>query len=457
MNLNRKAMVLAVGAALAAPAAYAQVTSKAGSEWEFYGKFWPEFARVNGENPTANDNATRDGLSSLLNTGTTVGGRPSTSNSGASNLVNRGEMLVGNSYIGFRGGKSIGGGMRTIWQVESVVPIDEGVDGTLATRDSFLGIEAGWGTLRLGFMDTPFKKAGDVLGFLGVSSGNFVQTNPVLRQVGFAQGSSGPNRAARFHERRPNAFDFASPTYFGGLQYLMQYSIGNPNEASKTSDVPRDPRFVSQAVKWESGPWYFAAMQETHFDMFGASSQFRAPRDAFVTPHPVGADPVITPFRDPSLMRNSEDGAVNSKDTAAQVTGMYKVGGHTFEADYIVKKYTENGENSGVTGRFQEYKNNAWMVAWEARWSSQYRTAVTYVHADAGKCKLFNANCTTAGLEGKQLSVGGSYYIDPSTYLFAIYSKIDNGPSARYDNVSNGAPATGEDVIQYAVGLAYIF
>jgi len=450
MNLNRKAMVLAVGAALAAPAAYAQVTSKAGSEWEFYGKFWPEFARVNGENPTANGTT---GLSTLLAVDVPGLTAPTVSNSGSSNLTNRGEMLIGNSYIGFRGGKSIGGGMRTIWQVESVVPIDEGVAGTLATRDSFLGIEAGWGTLRLGFMDTPFKKAGDVLGFLGVSSGNFVQTNPVLRQVGFAQGSGGPNRAARFHERRGNAFDYASPTYLGGLQYLMQYSIGNPSETAITGDPARNPRFVSQALKWESGPWYFAAMHEAHLDMFGASNQFRAERPAALNP----TTGLVVAFRAASPMRNAEDGSVNSKDTAAQVTAMYKVGGHTIEADYIVKKYTENGENSGVTGRFQEYKNNAWMVAWEARWSSQYRSTVTYVHADAGTCKLFNANCTTAGLEGKQLSVGGSYYIDPSTYLFAIYSKIDNGPSARYDNVSNGAPATGEDVIQYAVGLAYIF
>jgi general bacterial porin, GBP family len=450
MSLDRKAMVLAVGAALAAPAAYAQVTSKAGSDWEFYGKFYPEYARIHGENSTPNGTT---GLSTLLNTnGTNPAAAPAVSNSGSSNLVNRGEMLIGNSYMGFRGGKSIGGGMRAIWQVESVVPIDEGVDGTLATRNSFLGIQAGWGTVRLGFMDTPFKESGDVVGFLGVSSGNFVQTNPVLRQVGFAQGGSGPNRAARFHERRGNAFDFASPTYFG-LQYVMQYSIGNPSETAITSSPPRDPRFVSQALKWESGPWYFAAMQETHFDMFGASSQFRAQRDAFVDP----VAGTITPVRLASVMRNSEDPAVNSKDTAAQVTAMYKIAGHTFEADYIVKKYTENGENSGVAGRFQEYKNNAWMVAWEARWSSQYRTTVTYVSADAGTCQLFNATCSTAGLEGKQLSLGGSYYLDPSMYLFAIYSKIDNGPSARYDNVSNGAPATGEDVTQYAIGLAYNF
>jgi hypothetical protein len=302
-------------------------------------------------------------------------------------------------------------------------------------------------------MDTPFKKAGDVLGFLGVSSGNFVATNSVLRQVGFAQGSGGPNRNARFHERRTNAIDFASPIFFGGLQYQMQYSIGNPSETSQTSDPPRNPRFVSQALKWESGPWYFAAMQETHFDMFGASSQFRAQRDASVDP----VAGTITPVRLPSVMRNSEDPAVNSKDTAAQVTAMFKFGGHTLEADYIMKKYTENGGNSGITGRFLEYKNNAWMAAWEARWSSQWRTTVTYVSADAGSCQLFNAACSTSGLEGNQLSLGAAYYLDPSAYLFLIYSKIDNGPSARYDNVANGAPATGEDVTQYAVGLAYSF
>src|SRR6267378_6155791 len=284
MNLNRKAMVLAVGAALAAPGVHAQITSPAGSAWEFYGKIYPELARIEGGSATATGSA--------ISTLTTI------TNAGRSNLVNRAEMLVGNSYIGFRGSKSLGSGLKAIWQVEQTVPIDEGGSaaadtGTLATRDSFLGVEGGWGTLRLGFMDTPFKKAGDVVGFLGISSGNFVQTNPVLRQVGFAQGGSGPNRAARFHERRANAIDFASPNYFGGLQYLMQYSTGNPSETSITSNPPRNPRFVSQALKWEGGPWYFAAMQETHFDMFGASSQFRAQRDASVDP----VAGTITPVR----------------------------------------------------------------------------------------------------------------------------------------------------------------
>jgi len=32
-------------------------------------------------------------------------------------------------------------------------------------------------------MDTPFKKYGDTVGFLGVSSGNFVSPNKLMRQV----------------------------------------------------------------------------------------------------------------------------------------------------------------------------------------------------------------------------------------------------------------------------------
>src|SRR6267378_8510209 len=83
MSLNRKAMVLAVGAALAAPGAYAQVKSPAGSDWEFYGKFDPEIAQIKGDSPSA--------------VGTTVSTR-SAAATGTWNLVNRSEMLVGNSY-----------------------------------------------------------------------------------------------------------------------------------------------------------------------------------------------------------------------------------------------------------------------------------------------------------------------------------------------------------------------
>src|ERR1700704_3528364 len=44
MSLNRKAMVLAVGAGLGGPSAYAQTSDK----WVFYGKFYPELPHSSG-------------------------------------------------------------------------------------------------------------------------------------------------------------------------------------------------------------------------------------------------------------------------------------------------------------------------------------------------------------------------------------------------------------------------
>ncbi len=433
MNAKQKAMVLAVGAALAAPCAHAQVKSNAGSDWEFYGKFYPELTRMVGTSPTASGTA----VPSL-----------SANPNGTSGFNNRMEMQVSNSYLGFRGQKDLGGGYRGIWQLETAVGIDQGDGDPLGNRDTFAGLTGGFGTIRFGNMDTPFKKAGDTLGFMGVSSGNFVSTSNVMRKVGFNN-----NSASSFHLRRANAIDFASVDFFGGLTYGMQYSIGNPDEAgTMTTSPPRDPRVVSMALKWQRGPVYLAAMHETHFDMFGGSNQFRAASATLNADGSISTSAV-------SPLRNTEDPGVHSKDTASQFTVEYKIGGgHSVEADYIMKNYRETPVNSVTpNGRFQAYKNNAWMVVWDGRWSNQWRTAAHYLKSNAGSCERFNATCNTTGLDGTQISAGVSYYIDPNFALFGLYSVLKNGTGARYEDLESGRPSVGEDITQYAVGVSYTF
>ena len=133
---------------------------------------------------------------------------------------------------------------------------------------------------------------------------------------------------------------------------------------------------------------------------------------------------------------------------------MYKLGPHTFEADYIQKKYDENAT---VTGRFQSYKNNAYEVIWSARWSRAWRTQLEYIKAMKGSCTRVNATCSTDGLDGSQLQAGFSYYFSPRTYLFVIGAVLRNGFSARYNNSDLQAPALGEDITQYAIGLNHNF
>ncbi len=165
MSLNRKAMVLAVGAALA-PCAYAQVTSPAGTNWEFYGKFYPEMTHSHGEGATDPSQPVSD-RSTLVT--------PKAGNA----VIPRWEMQTSNTYIGFRGDKQIAPGSKAIWQLEQSVNIDEGtvtdnssgVSPSFANRNSFVGLtKAEWGTVRLGNMDTPFKNYGNVVGFLGVKA-----------------------------------------------------------------------------------------------------------------------------------------------------------------------------------------------------------------------------------------------------------------------------------------------
>ncbi|HYU68729.1 MAG TPA: porin [Burkholderiales bacterium] len=421
MNLNRKAIVLAVGAALAAPGAYAQVKSKAGSEWEFYGKFYPEWTHQSGDGATVGN-----GVSSFS---------PNNA-SGANRVVSRWEMQVSNSYIGFRGKKDLSGGLKAIWQLETAVAIDNpDVGDPLANRNSFAGLEGSFGTVRLGNMDTPLKEAVEDVKFLSVSSGNFVSSSNIMRKIGLRAGGS-------FNLRPANAMNYNSPEFFGGLSYGVQYAVGNRQESETVANggitKDRKPHLVSMALKWEKGPLYLALAHEVHFDYFGGSAD--------------SADSTVASSNAPDL-------EVHSKDTATALSAKYKIGAHEFGVDFNMKKYSEDPESSStaVAGRFVEYKNTAVGATWLATWSPQWRTALFYGKASKGDCKLFNLGCSTTGLDGTMIAAGVAYYLDPSFYLFGLYGVMNNGAGARYENLESGRGNPGEDITQGAIGLAYTF
>ena len=114
------------------------------------------------------------------------------------------------------------------------------------------------------------------------------------------------------------------------------------------------------------------------------------------------------------------------------------------------KKYKENAT---ITGRVREYKNNAYMFIWEARWTPQWRTAFHYVKATAGECSRVNAVCNTNGLDGSQMSFGFAYNFSRRTYLFVMASMVRNDFSAVYNNSNLQGPNPGEDVKQLGVGI----
>lgn len=60
------------------------------------------------------------------------------------------EVVDNSSRIGVRGKKDLGDGLSGFFQVESRVKLDDGTGSTLSSRDSYIGMQGGFGTVRVG-------------------------------------------------------------------------------------------------------------------------------------------------------------------------------------------------------------------------------------------------------------------------------------------------------------------
>jgi hypothetical protein len=120
--MNKKALVLAIGAALTIPYAYAQKGGGGGKGGEddpdsvvvLYGKVYPEIVRQRGKDATpASCTAANGCLATFAQAAT-----------GTSSIVTRNEMESSNSRFGVRGYEKLGGGWRATWQLETQFLVD---------------------------------------------------------------------------------------------------------------------------------------------------------------------------------------------------------------------------------------------------------------------------------------------------------------------------------------------
>ena len=120
------------------------------------------------------------------------------------------------SYIGFKGSEDLGGNLKAIWQVEANTSLDG--DSFVNNRDTFVGLEGGFGTVKLGRVSTPLKQALD-------AQDNWEYDSRVL----------GLGYYGRFGQRR-TSLNYQSPD-FGGFNFAFQMAPGsNVHDGSRTDD-----------------------------------------------------------------------------------------------------------------------------------------------------------------------------------------------------------------------------
>ena len=93
-------------------------------------------------------------LESVSATGATAGS--------ASDVRQTQRVTSNTSKIGFKGQEDLGNGVKALWQVEQEVSIDDGGarKGAWAGRNSFVGLEGGFGKVLLGNHDSAYKMFG---------------------------------------------------------------------------------------------------------------------------------------------------------------------------------------------------------------------------------------------------------------------------------------------------------
>ena len=168
--MNKKLVAVAVAAVLAAPlAAQAQTANVT-----LYGRLnlTLEYIDANGDNPSVQ------------------------------------RLSSNSSRLGVRGTESLGGGLNAIFQIESSISGDAG-GGTLAGRDTFVGLQGSWGTVRFGNFLAPYDDMHPIFGNVPTFTTSILSTASI-----WAQGTSA-KAAGGFDARLGNSLRYDTPNIAG--------------------------------------------------------------------------------------------------------------------------------------------------------------------------------------------------------------------------------------------------
>lgn len=140
------------------------------------------------------------------------------------------------SKIGFKGQEELDSGLKAIWQVEQAVNIG-GVGSTFGTRDSFVGLSGGFGTVKAGYQKTPVADLNDKLDVWNYSA----------REAGLATFTRGNDAVAR-----KVALTYETPD-LGGFKAKAYVS---PSDNSSRAATGRDSATYGLSAGYENSGFF---------------------------------------------------------------------------------------------------------------------------------------------------------------------------------------------------------
>ena len=169
---------------------------------------------------------------------------------GTNPTVNR--VSSNSSRLGVRGSEYLGRGQVAIFQIESSINGDTNA-GNLGGRETFVGLQGDWGTLKLGRFLTPYDDILPVFGNAPTLTTSILSTAAIWAQGPLSKVEGG------FDARLGNSIRYETPPlggFTGELQYSTRDSSGNADSANNGDHLSelRHANVVSIGSFYSKGP-----------------------------------------------------------------------------------------------------------------------------------------------------------------------------------------------------------
>jgi predicted porin len=356
-------LAAAVASAFAAPA-FAQI--KIGDSLQIYGRVNVSYERITTKD--SSDTATQ----------------PNESNW---------DLIDNSSRVGFRGRKELTPGLTGFFQIESRTDLVEG-DAQWASRDSYAGLEGGWGTIRLGRTIGPVYYA--TYDYISMHNHDTGTSSDALL-AGTVFGNAG---------FMPRTVWYTSPK-FGGFSIDVAHSL---LDGGRLAPEASQPRHLGLVASYDQGPLHVAV---SHADT-----------------------------------KNSNDlngvlpGVVANKDSATTIGGLYDF------KTFVIGALFERAESRLLTG--SDASRNYFRV------SAMVPVGKHELHANFGTVDhRLDADLDDDG--ANQWTLGYNYNITKETKVYAFFTTVNNDDNGNYAGFANPNGVAGVDMRSIAVGVRHNF
>ena len=177
-------------------------------------------------------------------------------------------VLDNTSRIGFKGSEDLGGGLKAIWQIESALGGNGApISGTTwATRNTFVGLSGGFGTVLMGNHDTPYKLGTASLDIFADTIADYNLGRLGNVSANGATANAGVQLLSNAHDARNNqALAYISPTWSGFHFAAAVVMNNNAGASDKTDDA------ISLTGVYVNGPLFASLSYQDLGDAAGTN------------------------------------------------------------------------------------------------------------------------------------------------------------------------------------------